>query len=49
MKESSIDSANTMIQSRISDDESHLKSELATEIEVAVPTDVEDGVENSLR
>ena len=38
-----------MIPSRISDDESHLKSESATEIEVVVPTDVEDGVENSSR
>ena len=38
-----------MIPSRISDDESDLASESDTEIEVAVSTDVEDGVENSSR
>ena len=38
-----------MIPLRISDDESDLASESDTEIEVAVPTDVEDGVEKSSR
>ena len=38
-----------MIPSRISDNESDLASESDTEIEVAVPTDVKDGVKNSSR